>query len=125
MSLQSFHTSSRGVHADKNKRFCDYCKKNGHNKESCFKLHGFPPDWKKGRSQQGGALGGRWKKANHTSSTGEVRAVDVQALEEFKSKLKLSECSSSSQDSSKANSSYLVTSQGARDRETTWDWDHA
>jgi hypothetical protein len=52
MSLQSCHTSSR-MHADKNKWFCDYCKRKGHTKESCYKLHGFPPDWKKGRLQKG------------------------------------------------------------------------
>ncbi|KAM0826787.1 hypothetical protein ACQ4PT_068640 [Festuca glaucescens] len=125
MSLQSLHTSSRGVYDDKNNWFCDYCKKKGHTKEKCFKLHGFPPNWQKGRSKQGGALGGKWKQANHTSPAGEVPVVDVQALEEFKSKLKLSECSSSSQDSSKADSSFFVTSQGAGDRETTWDWDRA
>jgi len=125
MSLQSFHTSSRGVHADKNKSFCDHCKRKGHTKDNCFQLHGFPPNWKKGRSQKGGALGGKWKQANHTSPAGEVQVVDVQALEEFKSKLKLSECSSSSQGSSKANSSFYITSEGAGDRETTWDWDRA
>jgi len=26
--------------------FCDHCKKTGHIKEKCYKLHGFPPDFK-------------------------------------------------------------------------------
>ncbi|CAM0907657.1 unnamed protein product [Alopecurus aequalis] len=125
MTSQSFHTSSRGEHADKSKWFCDYCKKKGHTRGKFFELHGFPPGWKKGRSQQGGVLGGKWKQANHTSPVGEVPVADVQALEEFKSKLKLSEGSSSSQAFSKADSSLFVTSEGARDRETSWDWDRA
>lgn len=62
---------------------------------------------------------------NHITPVGEVPMVDVQALEEYKSKLKLSEGSSSSHDSSKVDSSFFVTSQGAGDREITWDWDHA
>uniref|UniRef100_A0ACD6AL12 Uncharacterized protein n=1 Tax=Avena sativa TaxID=4498 RepID=A0ACD6AL12_AVESA len=50
MSLQSFHTSSRGVHADNKKWFCDYCRRKGHTKENCFNLHGFPPNWQQGIS---------------------------------------------------------------------------
>ncbi|CAM0952312.1 unnamed protein product [Alopecurus aequalis] len=122
---QSLRISEKGVSADKNKWLCDYCKQKGHTKENCYKLHGFPPGWKKGRFQQGGALGGKWKHANHAAPTGEVPVVDLQALEEFKSKLKISEGSSSSQSSSKADSTFLVTSQGVGDRETTWDWDRA
>nr|XP_019068965.1 uncharacterized protein LOC109120058 [Solanum lycopersicum] len=32
--------------------FCDYCKKSGHIEEKCYRLHGFPPDFKftKGRN---------------------------------------------------------------------------
>ncbi|XP_071678918.1 uncharacterized protein [Lolium perenne] len=123
--LQSMRTPGKRVSADNNRWFCDYCKKTGHIKDNCYKLHGFPPGWQKGRSQQGGAVGGKWKHANHAASTGEVPVVDLQALEEFKSKLKISEGSSSSQGSSKADSSFFVTSQGVGDRETTWDWDHA
>jgi hypothetical protein len=60
--------------------------------------------WKKGRSQRGGAIRGKWNQVNHVAPTGEVPVADLQALEEFKSKLKISEESSSSQGSSKANS---------------------
>jgi hypothetical protein len=82
-------------------------------------LHGFPPGWQKGRSRQGGAVGGKWKHANHVAPTGEVPMVDLQALEEFKSKLKISEGSSSSQGSSKANSSFFVTSEGMKSQAHT------
>ncbi|KAG8062960.1 hypothetical protein GUJ93_ZPchr0003g17810 [Zizania palustris] len=55
----------------------------------------------------------------------DVPMVDVQALEEFASKLKLSEGHASSQGSSKASSGFHVTTQGATDSETSWDWDCA
>jgi transposase InsO family protein len=116
---QSMHIPRKGVSADNNKWFCDYCKKKGHSKENCYKLHGFPPGWQKGRSQQGGVVGGKWKNANHAAPTGEVPAVDLQALEEFKSKLKISEGSSSSQGSSKADSSFFVTSEGMKSQAHT------
>lgn len=31
---------------NKSNLFCDYCKKTGHIKDKCYKLHGFPPDFK-------------------------------------------------------------------------------
>ncbi|KAI5015094.1 hypothetical protein ZWY2020_056484 [Hordeum vulgare] len=57
---------------------------------------------------------------------GELSVVDVQALEDFTSKIRLPEDLSSFQDSSKVESSLHVTShQGARDREIIGDWDRA
>lgn len=105
MFLHRFRASRKGMSADKNRFFCNLCKQKGHTKERCYKLPCFPPGWQKARSQQGGAFGGKWKQTNHITPVGEVPMVDVQALEEYKSKLKLSE--------------------GAGDREITWDWDHA
>jgi hypothetical protein len=40
---------------DKEKIICDQCGHEGHKIEKCFKLHGFPPGWKKGKSQLGGS----------------------------------------------------------------------
>ncbi|XP_015170359.1 uncharacterized protein [Solanum tuberosum] len=38
--------------SSKSNLFCDYCKKTGHIREKCYRLHGFPPDFKftKGRN---------------------------------------------------------------------------
>ena len=45
---------------------CDHCGDKGHTIEKCFKLHGFPPGWKKGgKSQPGGVRGANWNRANH------------------------------------------------------------
>lgn len=110
---------------DKETIICDHCGREGHKIEKCFKLHGFPPGWKKGKSQPGGVRGGgNWNRANHTASERKLPVVDAQALEKYNSKLKISEDSTSTQCSS-TNSSYHATFQGAGDRENSWDWDHA
>ncbi|XP_049398988.1 uncharacterized protein LOC125862912 [Solanum stenotomum] len=47
-SNQQFHRgSSSGI-----RMFCDYCKRPGHIKDKCYRLHGFPPNFKftKGRN---------------------------------------------------------------------------
>lgn len=126
LSMQSRRASKFFSKVDKGKLFCDYCKKKGHTKEACFDLNGYPPWWEKGRPRPGGALGANRRQANLTSSSREVPAVDLRALEEFSSKLKLSEGSTSSQGSSKVDSSLVATShQGATNREIVGDWDRA
>lgn len=111
---------------DKSKSVCDYCKRNGHTKETCFELHGYPPWWEKGKIWSGGAHGANKKQASNIASLRESPVVDVRALEEFTSKLKLSEGSSSYQSSTKADSGLIATSsQGAKDRENLGDWDRA
>lgn len=42
----------------KNTDICNYCKKVGHNISQCYKIHGFPPDFKftKGKRTQTAAL---------------------------------------------------------------------
>ena len=80
----------------------------------CFELHGYPPWWDKGRSQLGGARGSNKRQANYTTSARELPMVDMQALEEFKSKLKLSDGLSSSQGSSKVDSSLNAITQGMK-----------
>ena len=81
-------------------------------KGECFELHGYPPWWDKGRSQLGGARGSNKRQGNYNASAGELPVVDMQALEDFKSKLKLSEGSSSSQGSSKVDSISNAITQG-------------
>ncbi|KAL2235368.1 UNVERIFIED_CONTAM: Retrovirus-related Pol polyprotein from transposon RE1 [Sesamum indicum] len=44
-------TRSKGP-TDKRHLFCEHCSRNGHNKESCFKLHGFPDWYKELRDQR-------------------------------------------------------------------------
>ena len=40
-------------------QFCDYCKLQGHVKLNCYKLNGYPPDWKfKKKNGSGVDLGG-------------------------------------------------------------------
>uniref|UniRef100_A0ACD5VSA3 Uncharacterized protein n=1 Tax=Avena sativa TaxID=4498 RepID=A0ACD5VSA3_AVESA len=126
LSMQSRHTAGSFIKTDKRKLFCEHCRKNGHSKDTCFELHGFPSWWERGRSKQGGVQGAGKRQSTHVASVREQPVVDVRALHEFTSKLKLSECSSSSQKTSKADSSLIATSQrGAKDRETFGDWDRA
>jgi len=104
----------RAFNQGKKKLFCENCKRDGHTIERCFKLHGYPPGWKKERYQAGGAHSGKWSEANHTKPDGQLPMVDVQALKEYESKLKLNEGSSSAQGSSTADSSFHATSQGMK-----------
>ena len=92
---------------------CDHCGDKGHTIERCFKLHGFPPGWKKGGNLSQGELGANWNRAHHTASEKELPVVDTQALDKYNSKLKLSGGPSSTQGSS-TNSSYHATSQGIK-----------
>jgi hypothetical protein len=111
LSMHSRHTTRSFIKTNKSKLFCEHCRKNGHTTDTCFELHGFPSWWEKGRSKQGGVHGAGKRQSNHVASVREQPVVDIRALEEFTSKLKLSECSSSSQATSKADSSLIATSQ--------------
>ncbi|RVW95612.1 Retrovirus-related Pol polyprotein from transposon TNT 1-94 [Vitis vinifera] len=53
-AARSFN-SSGGDRQKRDRPWCDYCKKPGHYKEACWKLHGKPADWKpKPRSDRDG-----------------------------------------------------------------------
>ena len=118
LSIRNSHTlNARGDHSN-TKLKCDHCSREGHTIEKCFKIHGFPPGWKKGKPQPGGVRGGNWNRANHTATERELPVVDAQALEKYNSKLKLSEDLSSTQGSS-TNSSYHATSQGINHVQTS------
>ncbi|PHT82188.1 hypothetical protein T459_15203 [Capsicum annuum] len=45
-------SNSGGYKAGRSHIFCDYCKKPGHTEDKCYRLHGFPQDFKftKGRN---------------------------------------------------------------------------
>lgn len=43
------------LQSNRSKLFCDYCKKQGHTKEKCYKLHGFPQDFKFIRGRNAGS----------------------------------------------------------------------
>ena len=45
LAARSFN-SSGGDRQKRDRPWCDYCKKLGHYKETCWKLHGKPADWK-------------------------------------------------------------------------------
>ncbi|RVW46059.1 hypothetical protein CK203_068579 [Vitis vinifera] len=45
LAVRSFN-SSGGNRQKRDRPWCDYCKKPGHYKEICWKLHGKPADWK-------------------------------------------------------------------------------
>ncbi|RVW94161.1 Retrovirus-related Pol polyprotein from transposon RE1 [Vitis vinifera] len=45
LAARSFN-SSGGDRQKRDRPWCDYCKKIGHYKEACWKLHGKPADWK-------------------------------------------------------------------------------
>ncbi|RVW34145.1 hypothetical protein CK203_092836 [Vitis vinifera] len=54
LAARSFN-SSGGDRQKRDRPWCDYCKKPGHYKEACWKLHGKPADWKpKPRSDRDG-----------------------------------------------------------------------
>ncbi|RVX02081.1 Copia protein [Vitis vinifera] len=54
LAARSFN-SSGGDRQKRDRPWCDYCKKPGHYKEACWKLHGKPVDWKpKPRSDRDG-----------------------------------------------------------------------
>ncbi|KAL2236391.1 UNVERIFIED_CONTAM: Retrovirus-related Pol polyprotein from transposon RE1 [Sesamum indicum] len=50
-SLKNFARNGKGP-LDKRHLFCEHCNRNGHSKESCFKLHGFPDWYKELRDQR-------------------------------------------------------------------------
>ncbi|XP_024318149.1 uncharacterized protein LOC112271996 isoform X2 [Brachypodium distachyon] len=126
LSMQHRRTPVSFGKIDKSKLFCDHFKRNGHRKDVCFELHGYPSWWEKGKTRSGGVQSVNRRQANHTTSLREPPVVDARALEEFNSKLKLSESLSSSQGTSKADSSLIATShQGAKDWENLGDWDRA
>lgn len=125
LSMQ-YRRTAKSFLKDKSKSFCDHCKRNGHTKDACFELHGYPPWWDKGKPRSGGVQGVNKRQANYITTLREPPVVDVRDLEEFKSKLKLSESSSSFQDTSKADPMIITTShQGAKDGENLRDWDRA
>ncbi|CAM0883972.1 unnamed protein product [Alopecurus aequalis] len=126
LSMRPRHAARSFSKMDKSRFYCDHCKINGHTKDKCFELHGFPSWWDKGRPRPGGAQAASKRQANHITSVRDSPVVDARALEEFSSKLRLSEGTSSSQGPSKAESSLLATSsQGARSWENFGDWDRA
>ncbi|XP_071675842.1 uncharacterized protein [Lolium perenne] len=126
LSMQSRRGPRSFNKIDKSRLFCDHCRKNGHTKEMCFELHGYPSWWDKGKPRTGGVQIENKKQASHIASLQQRPVVDVRALEEFSSRLRLSEGSSSSQGSSKPDSCLAATShQGSRNRETVGDWDRA
>lgn len=126
LSMQYRRTPRPFGKIEKSKFFCDHCKRNGHTKDVCFELHGYPSWWEKGKTRPGGVQSVNRRQANHIASLREPPVVDVRALEEFNSKLKLSESSASSQGNSKVDSGLISTSyQGARDSENLGDWDRA
>jgi hypothetical protein len=110
--LQTNNTLSSQRERNNGKLFSAYCKYAGHIKEKCYKSHRYPPRWNKGRTQTGGVQGSslKFNQADRTTTMGKVPVVDVHALEEFKSKLRLSESPSPSIASSKVDSSFHVSS---------------
>ncbi|XP_047059994.1 uncharacterized protein LOC124666706 [Lolium rigidum] len=128
LSMRPRHGARPFSKLDKSKQYCDHCRRNGHTKDNCFELHGYPPWWgEKGRSRTWGVQGPSKRHASHVASLQEQPVVDIRDLDEFSSKLRLSEGSPSSQGVSKAESGLIDTSlhPGARDREIVGDWDRA
>lgn len=53
--LQTSSTVSFPRERNKGKLFSAYCRYTGHIKEKCYKSHGYPPRWNKGRNRTGGS----------------------------------------------------------------------
>ncbi|KAL5565961.1 hypothetical protein UlMin_029125 [Ulmus minor] len=45
------HNSSQDNKSRKGRPWCEHCKKPGHTKETCWKIHGKPADWKPNRAR--------------------------------------------------------------------------
>ncbi|XP_009618731.1 uncharacterized protein [Nicotiana tomentosiformis] len=76
--FNDYNGQKEGSDAKKYSRICAYCKKPGHNIEKCYKIHGFPIDFKftKQRKFQGAT------QANNTFTTnneGEQIVADSEA----------------------------------------------
>ncbi|XP_073116145.1 uncharacterized protein [Elaeis guineensis] len=92
-SAQETQPRPRGV------KICDHCHKPGHIKAYCYELHGHP---NRGRGRGGGRFGrgrGQYNQA-HFSSMGDLSVDEMQLLKKFRSGVNISECSTSTEDSS-------------------------
>ncbi|KAF5464611.1 hypothetical protein F2P56_014679 [Juglans regia] len=49
LSVQGPHYQARDNRPRKGWPWCDHCRKTGHTKETCWKIHGKPADWKPSR----------------------------------------------------------------------------
>ncbi|RVW34590.1 Retrovirus-related Pol polyprotein from transposon RE1 [Vitis vinifera] len=66
--------SSGGDRQKRDRPWCDYCKKPGHYKETCWKLHGKPADWKpKPRSDRDGRAHGQYYRDSPHASRGGMK----------------------------------------------------
>ena len=53
-TLVSEDNTDRGKRWSKGRLSCDYCKKTGHSQDTCWDLHGKPPNWKPRRGKSRG-----------------------------------------------------------------------
>ena len=126
--------------SDKSKQFCDYCNTKYHTRETCYKIHGYPPGSRGGRFGQsrgrGGNFGGRGgnsggrggNHANHTevvdlpvddpppSSSNTLSSSELETLRRLMTRLDTSTASSS------FASGNLATSVSAFNSHTSLPW---
>ena len=126
--------------SDKSKQFCDYCNTKYHTRETCYKIHGYPPGSRGGRFGQsrgcGGNFGGRrgnsggrgGNHANHTevvdlpvddpppSSSNALSSSELETLRRLMTRLDTSTASSS------FASGNLATSVSAFNSHTSLPW---
>ncbi|KAL0457958.1 UNVERIFIED_CONTAM: Retrovirus-related Pol polyprotein from transposon RE2 [Sesamum latifolium] len=90
-TVPSLHHFKARTFVDKRTLFCDHCQKNGHTKETCFKIHG-TPDWYKDLAdkKRKGTGGGRGSFAGAVSdgSIQLMKLTDANLSEILRSELK-------------------------------------
>uniref|UniRef100_A0ACD5VJB3 Uncharacterized protein n=1 Tax=Avena sativa TaxID=4498 RepID=A0ACD5VJB3_AVESA len=109
------------------KMFCDHCKMSNYTRDKCYELHGYPDGMQRKRFNSNKNIrGNQQNRAHVTSSIGELSGSAAQALEEFKSKLILADKAVATEGPSSSVSSFHAGAyKGTEDGETPWDWDRA
>lgn len=72
LAVRGTNTSSNDNRQQRGRPWCDHCRKSGHWKESCWKLHGKPADWKPNKPNRD-----KESRANAASSTEEKTSSET------------------------------------------------
>lgn len=72
LAVRGTNTSSNDNRQQRGRPWCDHCRKAGHWKESCWKLHGKPADWKSNKPNRD-----KESRANAASSTEEKTSSET------------------------------------------------
>ena len=77
------HNSSQDNKAKKGRPWCDYCKKVGHVKDTCWKLHGKPADWKPTRKTEYGSQANAAASSNNSAGSSPFTKEQLETLQQL------------------------------------------